>query len=191
MEGSYISLINSLPLVYSTEKLKDERHLNNRFKNSEVTLVCLPKRVPFVLNFLKNHIGSQYSMLTMVSGVDFLGLNQRFCVVYELLSLTFNNRIRVKAFLAESSSVPTACFVFSNANWWEREAWDLFGILFQDHPDLRRILTDYGFEGHPLRKDFPLYGFVDYSYSEIKHTVVAEPVQLPQGFRSFESAVSW
>jgi NADH/F420H2 dehydrogenase subunit C len=124
-------------------------------------------------------------MLSCISGVDFLGKDYRFSVVYDLLSLTFNTRLRVKVFVNEVTSVPSCVDTFINANWWEREVWDMYGIYFDKHPDLRRILTDYGFEGHPLRKDFPLSGYVEFRYDEAKKRVSGEPVELAQEFRSF------
>jgi len=107
-------------------------------------------------------------MLTYIAGIDLYGLLYRFCVVYDLLSLTYNTRIRVKVYLTETGSVNSIINIYLNSNWWEREIWDLFGIYFENHPDLRRILTDYGFEGFPLRKDFPLYGYVELRYDETK-----------------------
>jgi NADH-quinone oxidoreductase subunit C len=126
-----------------------------------------------------------------VCGVDYPGRAERFEVVYNLLSLTHNRRIRVKVHTDADTPVPSVTPVFSSANWWEREAWDLFGIYFINHPDLRRILTDYGFEGHPLRKDFPLTGYVEVRYDEDQRRVVYEPVKLPQEFRSFDFLSPW
>jgi NADH-quinone oxidoreductase subunit C len=130
-------------------------------------------------------------MLSCISGVDFLDKTYRFCVVYDLLSLTYNSRLRVKVFVNEITSVPSSVNVFINANWWEREIWDLYGIYFDKHPDLRRILTDYGFEGHPMRKDFPLSGYVEVRYSESKKRIVVEPLELTQEFRSFSFQTPW
>jgi NADH/F420H2 dehydrogenase subunit C len=124
-------------------------------------LIIRRKKLLFVLRFLKNYIGYQYNLLSCISGVDYLRSTYRFGVVYELLSLTFNNRLRIKIYLDEQFYVPSITFLYKNANWWEREIWDMFGILFSGHFDLRRILTDYSFEGHPLRKDFPLSGFYE------------------------------
>ena len=112
-------------------------------------------------------------------------------MVYNLLSLSQNQRIRVKAAVGEEEPVPSVVDVFHSANWWEREAWDLYGIFFSGHPDLRRILTDYGFEGHPLRKDFPLTGFVELRYDEDQKRVVYEPVKLTQEFRTFDFMSPW
>lgn len=157
----------------------------------ENSIVVSRDQLIFSLKCLKSHIGYQYNLLTSIAGVDFLGKSYRFCVVYDLLSLNTNSRIRVKTFVNEVISVPSVVNLYVNANWWEREIWDLFGIYFEGHPDLRRILTDYGFEGHPLRKDFPLYGFVEVRYDEGKQQVVSEPVELAQEFRSFTFQTPW
>ena len=126
-----------------------------------------------------------------VCGVDRPERTRRFDVVYNLLSLTHNRRIRVKLETDEETPVPSVVNVFSAANWWEREVWDLFGIYFSDHPDLRRILTDYGFDGHPLRKDFPLTGYVEVRYDDEQKRVVYEPVKLAQEFRRFDFLSPW
>jgi NADH:ubiquinone oxidoreductase subunit C len=112
-------------------------------------------------------------------------------VVYDLLSLTYNSRLRVKVFINEITAVPSACDIYINSNWWEREIWDMYGIYFENHPDLRRILTDYGFEGHPMRKDFPLYGYLEVRYDEGKKRVVLEPLELSQAFRQFNFETPW
>lgn len=157
----------------------------------ENTIVVSRDKLLFSLACLKSHFGYQYSLLTSISGVDFLGKTYRFCVVYDLLSINFNSRIRVKTFVNEIISVPSVTNLYVNANWWEREIWDLFGIYFDGRPDLRRILTDYGFEGYPLRKDFPLYGFVEVRYDESKKQIVSEPIELTQEFRSFIFQTPW
>ncbi len=144
-----------------------------------------------VLTFLRDDVSCQFKQLVDICGVDYPDREQRFEVVYNLLSLTHNNRIRVKLATDEQSPVPSVTGVFSTANWFEREAWDLYGIYFADHPDLRRILTDYGFEGHPLRKDFPLTGYVEVRYDDEQKRVVYEPVKLTQEFRSFDFLSPW
>jgi NADH-quinone oxidoreductase subunit C len=123
--------------------------------------------------------------------VDFPDRDPRFDVVYNLLSPKHNQRIRVKAAIDEETPVPSVTGVFNSAIWFEREAWDMYGIFFSDHPDLRRLLTDYGFEGHPLRKDFPLTGYVEVRYDEDQKRVVYEPVNLTQEFRSFDFMSPW
>jgi len=124
-------------------------------------------------------------------GADYPGREKRFEVVYHLLSYRHNERIRVKVQTDEITPIPSVITVFPTANWFEREAYDLYGVLFSGHPDLRRILTDYGFEGHPLRKDFPLTGFVEVRYDEEQKRVVYEPVKLQQEFRNFDFHSPW
>jgi NADH/F420H2 dehydrogenase subunit C len=159
--------------------------------DNETTLIVSSDNLLFSLNFLKYHLGYFFQMLTCISGVDFLGKTYRFSVVYELLSLTHNSRIRVKVFVNEITSISSVTDIFINSNWWEREIWDLYGVYFNKHPDLRRILTDYGFEGHPMRKDFPLSGYVAVRYDENKKRVVVEPLELIQEFRSFHFETPW
>ena len=144
-----------------------------------------------VLTFLRDDSSCQFRLLVDVCGVDYPERESRFEVVYNLLSVTQNQRIRVKLSTDETAPVPSVTGVFSTAGWFERETWDLFGILFSGHPDLRRILTDYGFEGHPLRKDFPLTGYVEVRYDEEQKRVVYEPVKLNQAFRSFDFLSPW
>jgi NADH/F420H2 dehydrogenase subunit C len=157
----------------------------------ENSIVVSHDKLILALNVLKLHLGYQYNLLTCISGVDFLGKEYRFSVVYDLLSLTFNSRLRVKVFVNEITSVPSSMEVFINANWWEREVWDLYGVYFDKHTDLRRILSDYGFEGHPMRKDFPLSGFVEFRFDESKKRIVGEPIELTQEFRSFTFEKPW
>jgi NADH:ubiquinone oxidoreductase subunit C len=144
------------------------------------------------LNIVKNHIGLNFNLLTCISGVDLFGtISYRFCVVYDLLSLTFNQRLRIKIFVNEITSIYSINNFFVNSNWWEREIWDLFGISFLKHPDLRRLLTDYGFEGHPFRKDFALGGYVEVRYDVNKKQILIEPIELTQDFRTFEYQTPW
>lgn len=144
-----------------------------------------------VLTYLRDSSSLQYAQLMDICGVDYLGREPRFDVVYNLLSLVYNRRLRIKVSVEEGVPVPSVTSVYSSANWWEREVFDLYGIPFDDHPDLRRILTDYGFEGHPLRKDFPLTGYVEVRYDEEEKRVVYEPVKLPQAFRNFDFESPW
>jgi len=144
-----------------------------------------------VLKFLKMHINSNYKLLTCISGVDLIYENSRFCIVYELLSLVHNSRIRIKVFANEINSIETSVNIYTNADWWEREIWDLYGIYFENHPDLRRILTDYGFEGYPMRKEFPLSGDVELRYDESKKRIVMEVIELSQEFRLFSFETPW
>jgi NADH-quinone oxidoreductase subunit C len=144
-----------------------------------------------VMTYLRDDPGCLFKVLTDVCGVDFPEREKRFEVVYNMLSLRHNRRIRVKVLTDEVTPVPSVTGVFSAAGWFEREAWDLYGIFFSDHPDLRRILTDYGFEGHPLRKDFPLTGYVEVRYDQEQKRVVYEPVKLTQDFRTFDFLSPW
>ena len=144
-----------------------------------------------LLAFLRDDPKCLFQVLVDICGVDYPERPERFDVVYNLLSVKLDQRIRVKTTADETSPVPSVTGLFSAAGWYEREAWDLYGIYFADHPDLRRILTDYGFEGHPLRKDFPLTGYVELRYDEEQKRVVYEPVKLKQEFRSFDFASPW
>ena len=144
-----------------------------------------------VLKFLRDDPSCLFKMLADITAVDYPERGERFEVVYNLLSLTHNQRIRVKVTAGESEPVPSAVPLFSSAGWFEREVWDMFGIVFSGHPDLRRMLTDYGFEGHPLRKDFPLTGYVEMRYDEEQKRVVQEPVKLTQDFRNFDFMSPW
>jgi NADH-quinone oxidoreductase subunit C len=144
-----------------------------------------------VLEFLKRDVQCQFISIIDISGVDYPSRAKRFDVVYHLLSPRQNQRIRVKVVTDEETPISSACPVFPGADWYEREAYDLYGILFTGHPDLRRILTDYGFEGHPLRKDFPLTGFVEVRYDDEVKRVVYEPVELRQEFRNFDFMSPW
>ncbi|MBM3486821.1 MAG: NADH-quinone oxidoreductase subunit C [Alphaproteobacteria bacterium] len=144
-----------------------------------------------VLTFLRDDTNCLFKQLVDVCGADYPGRDQRFDVVYNLLSHRHNLRIRVKVATDEATPVPSVAAVFSAAGWYERETWDLYGVFFADHPDLRRLLTDYGFEGHPMRKDFPLTGHVEVRYDEVEKRVVYEPVRLTQDFRSFDFLSPW
>jgi NADH-quinone oxidoreductase subunit C len=144
-----------------------------------------------VMTHLRDDPGCLFKVLVDICGADYPEREQRFEVVYNLLSLKHNRRVRVKVLTDEMTPVPSVTGVFSAAGWFEREAWDLYGIFFSDHPDLRRILTDYGFEGHPLRKDFPLTGYVEVRYDQEQKRVVYEPVKLTQDFRTFDFLSPW
>jgi NADH-quinone oxidoreductase subunit C len=144
-----------------------------------------------VLFFLRDDVNCQFKILTDICGADFLERDKRFEVVYNLLSIKYNMRVRIKLNCADGELVPTATSVFSAAGWYEREVWDMYGVYFSGHPDLRRILTDYGFDGHPQRKDFPLSGYVEARYDDEKKRVVYEPVKLTQEFRTFDFVSPW
>ncbi len=157
----------------------------------ELTILVNRPRIADVLRALRDDEAIMMSQLVDICAVDYPERPERFEVVYHLLSLKHNARIRVKILTDEATPVPTVINVFSTAGWFEREAWDLMGVTFDGHPDLRRILTDYGFEGHPLRKDFPLSGYVEVRYSDEEKRVIYEPVKLPQDFRSFDFLSPW
>ncbi|MEE9273658.1 MAG: NADH-quinone oxidoreductase subunit C [Robiginitomaculum sp.] len=173
-----------------------ESVLGGAFNGAEIAfgeLVLHARREEIVktITFLRDDPICKFSTLIDICGVDYPGRECRFDVVYHLLSMHLNHRIRVKVTTDEDAPVHTITGVFSNANWYEREAFDMYGIVFDEHPDLRRLLTDYGFEGHPLRKDFPLSGFVEVRYDEECKAVVYEPVKLPQEFREFDFMSPW
>ena len=165
--------------------------LSCEIRHGELTCRIDRDSVVEVLRFLRDDWKCRFNVLCDICGVDYPDRPRRFDVVYNLLSLPLNQRIRLKLETDEEQPVASATGLYSSAGWWEREAWDLFGIFFSDHPDLRRILTDYGFEGHPLRKDFPLTGFVELKYDEDQKRVVYEPVRLKQEFRSFDFISPW
>ena len=144
-----------------------------------------------VVDFIKNDQDCEFRQITDIAGVDFPDRQKRFDVIYHFLSFKHNSRLRIKIIIGEDESIPSITSIFPAANWFEREAFDMYGIQFKDHPDLRRILTDYGFEGYPLRKDFPLSGNVEIRYDEIDKKIIHEPVNLQQDFRSFDIQSPW
>jgi NADH-quinone oxidoreductase subunit C len=144
-----------------------------------------------VLTFLRDDANCHFKFLMDICGADYPERDERFEVIYHLLSTNHNLRMRIKISTDEETPVPSVTHIFSSAGWYEREIWDLFGIYFNDHPDLRRIMTDYGFDGHPLRKDFPLTGYVELRYDDELKRVVYEPVQLTQDFRNFDFLSPW
>jgi NADH-quinone oxidoreductase subunit C len=157
----------------------------------EIVLEVAPDRLVALLRFLRDDPSCLYQQLMTVCGADYPDRPKRFDVVYCLLSLRHNKRVRVKVAVDENEAVPSVSSVFASATWFEREVWDLYGVWFTDHPDLRRILTDYGFEGHPMRKDFPLTGYVELRYDDEQRRVVYEPVKLQQEFRNFDFLSPW
>ncbi len=163
------------------------------FFKDELVLEVQAADIVKVLNFLKDDRECAFETLMDVCGADYpdRGAVARFDVVYSLLSLRHNHRVRAKIRVGEYELVPTVTGVYSAAGWFEREVWDMYGIPFEGHTDLRRILTDYGFEGHPQRKDFPLTGYVELRYDEVLKRVVYEPVQLTQDFRAFDNVSPW
>jgi len=163
----------------------------SQLKYGELTLTTTGDNLIPLLTFLRDDAKCGFVNLTDICGVDWPQRELRFDVVYHILSPKKNLRIRVKVATDEDTPVPSACAVYPGADWFERETWDMYGVLFTGHPDLRRILTDYGFEGHPLRKDFPTTGFVEVRYDDAAKRVVYEPVELKQEFRNFDFMSPW
>jgi NADH-quinone oxidoreductase subunit C len=163
--------------------------IESEVRRGELTLVVLGSAVRKVLGYLRDEPNCHFKLLLDVCGADYPAREQRFEVVYHLLSLKHNQRIRVKARTDEDTPVPSVVELFSNAGWCERETWDMYGIFFTDNPDLRRLLTDYGFDGHPMRKDFPQTGYVELRYDDEQKRVVYEPVT--QDWRTFDFMSPW
>lgn len=162
-----------------------------RVENGELTVRARADRIVHVLQFLRDDPLAKFLVLIDICGVDYPQRAKRFDVVYHLLSMHNNTRIRVKARVGEDDTIPTVTGIYPCADWFEREAFDMYGIVFSGHPDLRRILTDYGFEGYPLRKDFPLTGHVEVRYDDEQKRVVYEPVKLVQEYRNFDYLSPW
>ena len=152
---------------------------------NETILYIYPEYLTSFLFFLRDHTNTQYKVLIDFTSIDYPSIALRFEVVYNLLSIEYNSRIRIKTCIDEITPLNSSTELYSAAGWWEREAWDMFGIFFSGHPDLRRILTDYGFEGHPLRKDFPVTGFTETRYNDFHKRIVYEKVNLAQEYRIF------
>jgi NADH-quinone oxidoreductase subunit C len=165
--------------------------LESTIAHNELSIVIEPGILISFLRYLRDDVSCQFTQLMDVCGVDYPERPKRFEVVYNLLSPILNQRIRVKVLTDEATPIPTVTSVFSTAGWFEREVWDLYGVYFSDHPDLRRIMTDYGFDGHPLRKDFPLTGYVELRYDVEQKRVVYSPVKLPQAYRDFDFLSPW
>jgi NADH-quinone oxidoreductase subunit C len=178
-------------LATHVRSLLADQAVASRIAHGELTLTVAADRIVEVLRRLRDDPACQFEVLIDICGVDWPARAQRFDVVYHLLSPRKNQRIRIKVMTDEETPVPSVIGVYPAADWYEREAFDLYGILFSDHPDLRRLLTDYGFRGHPLRKDFPLTGFVEVRYDDAQKRVVYEPVKLTQEFRSFDFLSPW
>jgi NADH dehydrogenase (ubiquinone) Fe-S protein 3 len=160
-------------------------------QDTSLVISVRPEDLAFTLKTLKIHTNTQYTVLSSISGVDYPERSRRFEVSYDLLSVKFNSRIRVKTFVDEITPLESAVSVYPCATWWEREVWDMFGVFFDKNSEIKRILTDYGFEGHPLRKDFPLSGYVESRYDDSLKRVVCEPLENAQEFRSFDFSSGW
>ena len=159
--------------------------------HDELMVTARAEQIVKVVTFLRDDPMCLFKVLVDICGTDYPERPKRFDVVYNLLSLVHNQRIRIKVEADDETPVPSITGVHNSANWFEREIWDMYGVMFADHPDLRRLLTDYGFEGHPLRKDFPLTGFVETRYDEERKRVVYDPVKLSQEFRKFDFLSPW
>jgi len=159
--------------------------------NGEVILLTDHAHLLPLMTFLRDDADCLFKQLIDIAGVDYPARMPRFEVVYQLLSLKHNVRVRVKVATDDQTPVPSVTGLFSSAGWFEREVWDMYGVLFEGNPDLRRILTDYGFDGHPQRKDFPLTGYVELRYDEEQKRVVYEPVKLNQAYRNFDYLSPW
>lgn len=175
--GSY--LLKILPIINYTY-----------FKN-ELCIYISPNKLIPILFFFKNHTNTQFKILSDMVAVDFVNKEERFNIIYNLLSIRFNTRIQIKISFNELQTIDSIIEIYKVSNWFEREIWDMFGIFFTKHPDLRRLLTDYGFEGYPLRKDFPLSGYLEVYYNELKKRVIYKPLNLSQHYRLFEFNSPW
>lgn len=176
---------------YLHEALGETAVVETLVANGELTIMVQPDQILDTLKFLKNDARCLFDCFIDITAVDYPESSSRFEVVYHLLSPRQNLRIRIKVQTDEETPIPSAVDMYPAANWFEREVFDLYGVLFSGHPDLRRILTDYGFQGHPMRKDFPLTGFVEVRYDEDQKRVVYEPVKLNQEFRNFDAMSPW
>ena len=177
-------------------KLQVSSHLGSRVVDvdtfrGEVCFTVNVDDIPFILLMLREDSGGAFTQLTELTAVDYPSRAKRFDLIYQLLSVTYNRRIRLKAAIGDGDVAPSVSHIFTTAVWSEREVWDMFGIFFSGHNDLRRLLTDYGFEGHPLRKDFPLTGTVETRYDDQEKRVVYEPVTLTQEFRDYDYMSPW
>jgi len=157
----------------------------------ELDVMIAPEGILPVLAFLKDHHNAQFTNIIDIAGMDVPTRQYRFELIYNLLSVRFNARIRVRTYTDELTPVDSSCEIFKGSNWYEREVYDMYGVFYQNHPDLRRILTDYGFEGHPQRKDFPLSGYVEVRYDDEVKRVVVEPLEMTQEFRKFDLQSPW
>ena len=169
-----------------------------RYENNELSISIFSEALIPFFHFIKLHTNTQYKLLMDITAVDHITKSTttsrksaRFEVVYILLSVQYNSRIRITTYVDELTPLESIVPLYKSAGWYERETWDMFGIFFSNHPDLRRILTDYGFEGHPLRKDFPLSGYIEVRYDDSEKRVISEPIQLAQDFRYFDFSSPW
>lgn len=177
-------LIKNIPLFIN-------KKIQINIKENILVIYTKSDHIVNLLNFLKNNQYLQFKTLVSITAVDYPKKTDRFEINYFLLSYKLNTRIIIKLSTSDTKPVPSITSVYKGANWYEREVWDLFGVFFSNHPDLRRILTDYGFEGFPFRKDFPQTGFVEVRYDDEKKYVIYEPLELTQEFRAFDFVSPW
>ncbi len=180
MSEALVAVAAGLPGVISSEVF-----------GGELTVAVAVADIPALVEYLRDNVACQYTSLVDITAVDYPSRGVRFELVYHFLSMVKNQRIRVKAMIGDGEIAPSISAIHPSANWFEREVFDMYGILFSGHADLRRILTDYGFRGHPLRKDFPTTGYVEVRYDEVEKRVVYEPVALTQEYRQFDFMSPW
>ncbi|MFT6583281.1 MAG: NADH-quinone oxidoreductase subunit C [Alphaproteobacteria bacterium] len=190
MEAENISVVHQELADYLTDHLGGSV-LEVRIEGGEVCIEIGCAALCKCMKFLRDDVNCLFKSVVDICGVDYPERQQRFDIVYNLLSYNLNQRLRVKVKADEDTQVPSIADIYPTASWFEREVWDLFGVFFSGHPDLRRILTDYGFDGHPLRKDFPLTGHVEVRYDDEQQRVIYEPVALTQSFRAFDFTSPW
>lgn len=188
IEAFVATLEEMMPYI---EQRLGEKLVAQHILLGELTITVQPQDILDVVRVLHDDEQLQFICFIDICAVDWPAREQRFDVVYHLLSPRQNARVRIKVHVDEGRPVPSVTGIFPAAEWFEREAYDMYGVLFSGHPDLRRILTDYGFEGHPFRKDFPLTGYTEVRYSEEQKRVIYEPVELPQEYRSFDFLSPW
>lgn len=181
------SVVNMLPGAITAARI----HKGHTIYGGEMVLDVAPDNVVPVLRFLQKHSSAQFKGFMDATAVDYPENTERFRVVYNLLSVKYNSRIRVQTCVDEVTPLESATKIFRGADWFEREIWDMYGVFFHSHPDMRRLLTDYGFEGHPQRKDFPLSGYVEVRYDDTEKRVVTEPVEIAQEYRAFDYSTPW
>ena len=184
-------MVDLLSFKTSLDQALSEATLAIDERKDHVLMEIVPTAIVTMVSHLRSRKGFSFNTLVDITAVDYPANEQRFNLIYHFLSMTENKRCRVTTSISESDEVPSITSVFECANWFEREIFDLFGIKFSSHPDLRRILTDYGFEGHPLRKDFPTTGFLEVRYDELEKRVIYEPTTLTQGYRDFDFLSPW
>lgn len=183
--------IKSVLIEYRSDLKKFFPQAVGYIVNGELTIKINSQKILKILNFLKNHTSAQYKILSDICAVDYPFREKRFEIVYNLLSITYNSRLTISISVDEKTPVDSCINIYSTAGWFEREVWDMFGIFFIENSDLRRILTDYGFKGHPLRKDFPLTGFTEIRYYDFEKRIILEEVSLAQDYRTFYFDNTW